>query len=161
MNVINILPIFKEHFKTLREDASLWIIIVLFLVFPGLISFLLVWGSVYIDSDSMSYMVTVFSIFVGFTINVVILLSREIYRKQKQDLIRKLINHTYSNVLYELILGLIILIILIFVNLCFKDISNNLIMIFSFILYFLIINFLMTLFLIARRLYVLLAYEIR
>ena len=161
MNIINIFPIFKEHFRTLKEDASLWVIIVLFLIFPGFVSFLLVYGGVFVDSDSMNYMVTVFSIFVGFTINVVVLLSREVYSKQKQDLIRKLINHTYSNSLYELLLGLIILTILIFLNFCFKKISINLIMIFSFILYFLVINFLMTLFLIARRLYILLAYEIR
>lgn len=149
--IINICPIIKKHFRSLTEDTKICFLIIIFGILPILVSYIAVFFNLLIGNELISTLVASFSIFVGFTINVLVLLLQK--ERHKDDTTNKLIKHLAYNSLYELLLGLIILIITLIVSLLEDYITNDIRCVLSFILYILIINFFFTLLIIAKRIF--------
>lgn len=150
--IINVWPIIKNHFSTLKEDTKVSFIIAIFVIFPIIISSIAVYFNILVEDYSLNALIASFSIFVGFTINVLVLLLKN--EDYKDDIKNKLIKHLSYNTLYELLLGLLILAIVLLVSLIDAYLSIELRIILSLILYILIINFFLTILLIAKRIFV-------
>jgi len=159
LNIINVSPIIGNHFRTLREDTSVLSLILLFLLFPGLLSGLAVYFNVTIVDLVISPLIASFSIFIGFTINVLILLLK--MEKEKERVKNKLLKHLSYNALYELILGLFVLIMSLIIALLHSHIYNEINIILNFILFFMMINFFFTLLIIAKRIFVIFQIKIK
>jgi len=159
VSVINIWPVFKKHFETLKEDTSVEIIISLFIVFPLLGSILLVYFRFFITSDILGSLIAAFSILVGFTINILVVLFGT--KRTEIDIRNKLIEHLSYNVLYELVIGLMILSLTIISSVTLSRMSIEILYLLSAAIYFMMFNFLLTLLMISKRIYTLLFMKLR
>jgi hypothetical protein len=160
VTIINILPIFRKHFETLKKDTNTFWIVFLFIAIPFVISFTLVYTYCLITETSINSLITAFAIFVGFIINVIVLLINTA-RKNGDSTRKLLIEHLFYNTLYELVLGIIILTLSLFVNFVYLKLSSSTLVILSFFIYFLLINFLITLLQITRRMFVLFGGDVK
>lgn len=154
LNLFNIFPIVKEHFKTLKKDSSILVIIIFFLIIPSFLAGILCYYKINLDRDIINTLLTVFAIFIGFIINVIVLLIDRLDKTTGLKL--QLVKHAYHNSLYQLLVGIIILILSFSFILLFNSIGSFGIRIFSTTICFLIINFLISLLLIIKRFFVIL-----
>jgi len=153
IQIINVFPAIKEHFRTLKNDTSPLGIIALFLIFPILLSAMFLWQNIIISEKILNSLITSFAIFIGLIINLLVLLiDRE---NEKGSIKKQLIEHLSYNSIYELIIGLFILFISIVLLAIMDKIDIVSIKTFSFILYSLVFNFIITLLMIAKRFFVL------
>ena len=152
LNVINILPILKEHFRTLREDTSLFSLGFIFIALPLLLSFCLFLFRIVLTKDILNTLITSFAIFVGFIINVLVILLKN--KDGKIRIRNKLVEHLTYNLLYALVLGLVILFLTIFILALIPKISAIVLSILSLLLYSLVFNFIFTLLMISKRFFV-------
>ena len=152
LNIIDIFPILKEHFRTLKEDTSLFGAIFIFVILPLLLSIALLLFDITLSKEILNTLITSFAIFVGFTINVLVILLKN--REEKIRIRNKLIEHLTYNSLYELVLGLIILFLAIITLALIPKIIVSLLIILSLILYFLVFNFIFTMLMISKRFFV-------
>lgn len=161
--VINILPIIKKHFQTLKKDSSPLALITLYIILPSVVSFMLVHKRLTLDQDLIRTLITAFSIFVGFIINVILIIFDIIKRnnKRREKVHEDLIVHLYYNSLYALTISIILLIFLLFVYFTYTKLNSSHICVLSAIFYFILTNFLLTLLQITRRIFVLLDQEIK
>lgn len=159
--IINIMPIIKAHFKTLKEDTHNINIYILFLFMPALFSFILIYCEFVLSKTILGQLIVIFSIFIGFIINVLVLLIN--IPKEKIRIRNKLIEHLSYNSLYALILGLLILFISFLVFIMIQSLINYdiIISIISFVLYFLIFNFILTLLMISKRFFTIYNFKIK
>jgi len=163
MQIINITPIFREHYETLKDDTGLGWILILFLVFPIVISSLLIFFGVKITTESTNAVIAAFAIFIGFSINVLILLIGSLSEDDdgsKIHLRNELIKHLYRNTSFVILLGIIILSLALVSSFILPYVSTNLIYLLSFLLYLLLSIFILTLLMITKRLYALHAEEL-
>jgi len=157
--IINIFPIFKKHFESLKEDANIISILLLFILIPLLGSAIFIFFNFFITSSIINSLIATFSILVGFCINVLILLLG--LKKRKIEIENKLVEHLSYNVLYELIIGLLILFISFVFLIILPKIHYHLLLLMSGVLYFLVFNFLFTLVMISKRIYALLYMKLK
>jgi len=152
LTLINILPILKKHFESLKKDAHTANIIVLFFVIPLIISYGFLHYNLLISKGIVSSLISALSILIGFIMNVLILLIRT--EKEEKHIRNELIEHVCYNALYELITGLLILMLCILTAIIYPKANYTTLWWLSFVIYFLTFNFLFTLFMVAKRLYV-------
>lgn len=152
LNVINILPILREHFKSLKEDTTLIGVVFIFAIFPILLSVGLLLLDITLTKEILNTLITSFAIFVGFTINVLVILLKN--KEEKIRIRKKLIEHLTYNSLYELVLGLVILFVALILLAIIPRISNDFLIVLSLILYSLVFNFILTLLMISKRFFV-------
>lgn len=159
LSVINIWPIFKRHFETLREDTTTMGIILFFIIIPFLISLLLTYFGFLITSNILNSLIATFSILTGFNINILVLLIGT--KKMKTDIENKLIKHLSYNILYELIVGLLILTISVVLSIILQKITSIVLYFSTLAIYFMVFNFLLTLLMISKRIYALLYMKLK
>jgi len=159
LSVINIWPIFKRHFETLKEDVTTKGIILFFIIIPFLISLLLTYFGFLITSNILNSLIATFSILTGFNINILVLLIGT--KKMKTDIENKLIKHLSCNILYELIVGLLILTISVVLSIILQKITNIVLYFSTLAIYFMVFNFLLTLLMISKRIYALLYMKLK
>lgn len=152
LNVINILPILKEHFRTLKEDTSLVGIIFIFIAFPLLLATGLLLLEIALTKEILNTLITSFTIFVGFTINVLVIFLLK-NKDEKIRIRKKLVEHLIYNSLYELVLGLVILFLAVIILALIPKITIGFLVL-SLILYSLVFNFIFTLLMISKRFFV-------
>lgn len=154
MGLLNCIPILRSHYSTLRKDSNLFLIIFWFFLIPFVLSLVPIYLNVNLNKQALINIITTFAIFVGFLINVIVLLVP--IRKNETVKIRKnLANHLHYNTMYELMIGLLILTVALFGSFITFALSRILIQISSLILFFLIFHFIFNLLLIIRRVYAL------
>ena len=176
MDLINLNFVFEKHYEALKENSETREIIINFMLLPAFFSAILVCFGFNISNGFRSALITSIAIFVGFLINVLILINTTKDRKnennnqnnqvavKREEVIQELFIHT----LYSIIIGLILLTILIVIE-GGQNVFNNfciyahnvhpficqLITFFaSWIVFFLFFHFLLTLLLIIKRVYV-------
>ena len=150
LNIINILPILEEHFRTLREDTSLFSLGFIFIIVPLLLSFCLFLSKAVLTRDILNAIVISFSILTVFVINILNSLKDEGNIRIRN----KLVEHLTYNLLYALVLGLVILFLTIFILALIPKISAIVLSILSLLLYSLVFNFIFTLLMISKRFFV-------
>lgn len=153
MDIIDIIPILKKHFKTLKKDATNSVLFLAFILIPSLISLVLVFYNVNLTQSVLGYLLSSFAVFIGFTINVLAILISQI-GEVTGNLKKRLINHLRYNTLYELTIGIIIFLLILFVELTYQYLSHICLSIMSFVIYFMVLHFFVTFLMISRRIYV-------
>lgn len=152
--------IIKKHFETLKEDANWFWRIGLFLGVPLIASGILVYSHKFLSLNSSNALITAFSIFSGLLLNVILIIfaivDRTIIPDNQGSKKAKLLHHLYANSIYALLISVIILLVLIITVVLDNWTNCFFILISSGIVYFGVTHFIMTLFMIFRRLYVLL-----
>lgn len=167
---MNVNEIIKAHISTLKHSNSNKLNsseVIIFFIFPLLLSILLTWKSTILSTD-VNVIITVFAIFVGFLFNLLVLIF-DMAKKVKNDrgkvddaniqnLKEQLIKETYTNTSYCVLLSIILLCLSF---LYVVGISNSYILFgISIVIYWLIITFVLTLFMVLKRIYTLLSEEI-
>lgn len=114
--------------------------------------------SITVNESIINSIIAAFAIFVGFLINIVILLIP--HRCKENDVIEeKLVKHLHYNTMYSLLVSIIIISYALLSLLIYDIVTQNLSKIWhiigSGILYFFIVHFLISLLLIVRRVYAL------
>lgn len=170
---INVLPIFKDHFYTLRnygKEKVSKLDSFLFFFFPLLISAVLYYFNIHLTNSFANILITVFSIFAGLLFNLQILMFDaigkvssaemlpEIFASQQSLNVRISLLETISlNVSFEILLCLSGVLILAASTL-FKNMVAQ--AIFSVISFYIIIVFSVTLAMVLKRVHALLKNEI-
>ncbi len=152
LTIINIVTPIKKHYETLKDDAHWLVILVIYFLLPiGISAILLFVCKIQLSLSFLNTLIAVFSIFIGFSINALILLLGR--KREENQLKNKLLVHTTYNTIYELIIGLIILIYWLFFTLFYDKMSEVVLLVLSFGLLLLLLHFILTLLMIARRIY--------
>jgi len=159
--LINILPIIKRHFQTLNEDTSPLVLVILYFLLPVILSSILVYKGITLNEDLIKVLITAFSIFIGFILNVILIIFDIIKKnnKNRKKVHEDLIEHLYYNSLYAVTISTILIILLIFMYLLYSRLDMYCICALSAISYFILMNFLITLLQITKRIFVLLENE--
>ena len=163
---VNIWLIVTDHVQTLRNFANNKVSIediLLFLVTPAAASLLLTFFLRFtLDLDSINALITSLSVFSALLFNLLLLIY-DILRKEsgahaQATLRRKFLSQIYANISFCILVAVlsIALLLLLFVeaNWPYFTLALNL------VIYFLVINFILTLFMILKRVHILLASEI-
>lgn len=163
--LINIGTIVRDHFASLREDAhKRWILLLFFIIPIGVAYFLVFMLNRILQPSSLSALITMFTLFSGLILNVVVFLFNIATRagsdlgiKNPESKPRKLIEHVYVNSLYSVLVAVSTLTILVLVLIIDLDMSPSLPLIaVSFVVYSVTAHFIMTLLMVVKRLYALL-----
>jgi len=153
MDIIDIRPIISSHKDSLQNNSTTTVQTIVFLVIPALISGLLTYKGIKLDSNSLGTLISTFAIFVGFTVNLMILLIANL-GKQETYISDNLVKDLRYNTAFELLLGTVILALSLFGNLTIGSLGLLATSILSITIYFFVIEYLLTLLIITRRLYV-------
>ena len=145
----------KDHVLTLynaNTNKVYWWDIVVFYIFPIAISLILVLYFQFSIEIYVSTLITVFSILCGLLFNFLVLILG-VPKKENNKLFNKVLDETYSNISYEILVSLLSVILL-----CvFEYLSIDwLIKTSTIVILFLTINFTFTIFMILKRVYSLL-----
>lgn len=159
MDIIDIRPILSSHKNSLKQNSTTIVQFIIFLLIPAVISGALIYKNILLDSGALSALISTFAIFVGFTVNVMILLITNL-GKQETYISENLVKDLRYNTAFELLLGTIILAASLFGNFIIDSIGSLGTKILSITIYFLVTNYLLTLMIITRRLYVIVDQEL-
>lgn len=168
---INILDIIKEHLKTLKNYSTKKISakdLLTFFIIPAILVICLRKKCI-VNQNSIQIILTVFSIFAGLMFNLLILImdiGRRVKQQgkcqndktDKQKITEELISQTYSNTAFSIVISLFVICIIL---ICASGILINFIKnIIAVLVYWLIIVFVMTLYMILKRVFILLEHEL-
>ncbi len=164
-NKIDISNIFKDHIATLVDNSTGERSkgdIILFFILPLAPTALMVWYKASLDSNVVSILVTCMSVFAALLFNLILLIY-DIIRKdangtKKTDTKFKLLKQIYSNISF-CILTAILTLLLSLSNFVINDLLPVRVVVVAFV-YYLVIVFILTLFMVLKRVHVLLSHEI-
>lgn len=150
---IDVSKIIKGHISTLVDSNTKragFRDYFFFLALPSIIAFILIYYGKAIDNDTSNALIGGLSIFVGLSINFLMIVfelsSKDFFKQEKQ---KKFLIEIIKNISFLTVLTLFIILLLLLTNIEQKVFS---IILYS-ILYFCLINFLMTLLMVIKRIY--------
>ena len=167
---INISQIIKDHFNTLRNQAthkiSGWDIFT-FIVFPLIASLVILFIVGFtLDKDASSILITSLSVFSALLFNLLLLIFDIVTREERASKIikdsplkGKFLREIYSNISFSILISVICVAILLITLINIKIVWFNQVV--SFIVYYLVIQFLLTIFMVLKRVHVLISQEIK
>jgi len=155
---IDVRIIIKDHIKTLvnantnKPDIR---DLFFFLFLPVIVSALLVYEEVYLKGDFVNSIIGGLSIYVGLSLNFIVLLfelsSKEIFKQKDR---RAVIKETVSNISVSIFYSILIIFFSLITDVKPVKVFGN------FCCYFLIVEFIVTLLMILKRIYVLLTEQL-
>lgn len=155
---IDISIIVKDHFKTLvnaktnKPDIRDYLC---FLIIPLVISCLMVYSKILLDGDFINSIIGGLSIYVGLSLNFIVLLfDLSIKEAFKDNEKRGIIKETVANISVSIFYSILIILFSLFSKIKVTEIAGN------FLCYFLIIEFVVTLLMILKRVYLLLSKQL-
>lgn len=134
----------------------------LFFIVPLMVSLIMLWFDVYIDEEAVGVLITAMAIFAGLLFNLILLVHSIIVRVPDEPpnaRKRVLLRHLYANISYAILVAILCILPLLAVVL--GDAVEEHTGWISMFEYFLLTNFFLTLFMILKRIHVLLAEEFR
>ncbi len=164
---ISIKDIILDHLSTIKNDNSkkmefkdVFVFFIIPLIFPAL----MLYTKSYLKTGIIDTLITIFSIFVGLLLNVLVVIF-DIIQKGKSIIMKRLIKETFSNISFTILLSIFTILTLIICRLadkseceltvaweCTRIVSNA-------ISYYFLILFLLTLLMIVRRIHIILSDE--
>lgn len=151
---INVTVIVKDHLKTLvnaRTNLPDFRDLLFFVMLPIITSLILVYNEIYLNGDFVNSIIGGLSIYVGLSLNFIVLLfdlaAKEIF---KDDEAKSVIKETVANISVSIFYSILIILFSLFTNIdCLLIVGN-------FLCYFILVEFLFTLLMILKRVYMLL-----
>lgn len=159
---INVFEVIKNHYRTLKSDASGNLLI--FLILPICIAVISIFVKS-INSNLDSILSTALSIFIGLFINLLVLIVTltKTPVKEKKEIRRLVVEETFYNITYVILISIIALGLIMLKNINFGFNDTGL-MIFRksivFIFTFLFVQILLTILLIIKRIFNLFKFDI-
>ena len=151
---INVTVIIKDHLKTLvnaRTNRPDFRDLLFFLIIPTVTSLTLVYNGIFFDGDFINSIIGGLSIYVGLSLNFIVLLfdlsAKEIFKDSEA---KSVIKETVANISVSIFYSILIILF----SLSSK--VSYLLHIGNFLCYFILIEFLFTLMMILKRVYILL-----
>jgi hypothetical protein len=166
---IDISQIIKDHIDTLRDFANgktSWWDLLLFFGLPLLASSLILFGmGTLIDRASSNILITSLSVFSGLLLNLLMLIYDLMNREEheagaakKPSVLARLLREIFANLSYSILVSVFCVAILL---IAYLDIRSGVFLrIFSFVVYFLVIQFVLTMFMVLKRVHVLMSLRI-
>lgn len=169
-NKIDISKILKDHISTLtnfRTGQPYFPDFFLFFILPALLSYLIISFGILLDKDIVNILITALSVFTGLLFNLLLLVFDIVDKidttKQKEDPetgrhkqeLRVILREIYINISFCILLSMTTIIILLisFINIKFELYLKYL----SFFVYYPLLIFILTLFMVLKRIYILLS----
>ena len=165
-NKINVSQIIADHFHTLRditaEKTSVWDVL-LFFGLPFLAAVLILFGlGTHIDRAASNILITSLSVFSGLLLNLLLLIYDLVAREEQEAGANQkpghrvlLLREIFANISYSILVSVFCVAILL---IAYLDIGTGFFLkFFSFSVYFLVIQFLLTMFMVLKRVHVLLS----
>lgn len=149
---INISQIVKNHFATLQNANTKkadWDDYFTFLIIPILLSAILIYFKIYLETDAINIIISSLSILVGLLFNVVVLIFDIIKRDKSNDIKNTVLRQILSNIAFTILLSIVSILMTLFT---FTD-DGTIKAIFNAIVYFLLTNFIMTVLMILKRMF--------
>lgn len=164
MEKLNLLRIVRDHVHTLKDYNSnkySWSDFLLFLMLPLVIAA----GATYcfheIGKDLTNVLITSLSVFAGLLFNLLLLIY-DIVKKANPgepygELKTRFLKEIYSNISFSILVAILTVILLLLLSLSIS--SRYFQTPIMYLIYFLVVNFILTLFMILRRVHILLSKE--
>lgn len=149
--LINVLPIIKNHFSTLNKDAKLSFIVLIFFILPTLVSSILVFSGILIKDYFLPSMITAFLIFFIILFNILFQLTKTDWCKN--DIEFRLVKHLFYNTFFVLLLDLLVVFLALMMLLLSPAMFIQLRVVFSVILYFFGAQMFLTFLMILKRIF--------
>lgn len=161
---INVTKIVLDHLNTLRDNQTQRLYfgdVTIFFLVPVIISLLMIISDNLLKESIVNILITSLSIFAALLFNLLLLIYDIIKKPEKETpkarQKKKLLEEIFANISYSILISIIgvLLSLLIFFDIriqLFLDLVN-------FLVYFLVIQFLLTLFMVLKRVHILLAKE--
>ena len=170
---LNVIGIITDHFRTLRTYNSKsysWDEIGLMYGLPVVVAIVLLLFGFTVSDEIANILITSLSVFAALLLNLLLMLfdslskvqqgSAEQVEKARKELIRE----TYANISYSILVALVCIFVLVGFAIWNLGINNLAITVLkqtaSGLVYFLVLNFLLTLFMVLKRIHVLLSKEL-
>ncbi len=161
---INISRIVKDHLATIKNYKTGKISlndIVLFFLFPIIISFIIVFNFI-LCKDIINILITSFSIFAALLFNLLLIIYDIInkhFNKEDRNLKLKkaFLKEIYSNISFSILVAIVIIVLCLSLFIINKIPYRYFI---EFIIYYVIVLFILTLFMVLKRIHSLLSKEI-
>ncbi|AHG00840.1 hypothetical protein HALLA_09700 [Halostagnicola larsenii XH-48] len=156
MGLFSILPIVREHYKSLVSDSSKKRAVIIFGVIPTAISIILILSGMNLTRDLAEVLIPAIAILIGFSINAMLLLIGRV-SDEPTEREEKLVKNTRNHTMYAVILGLATLVIVLVFLISSKNklapVDLPLRTMASFLIYFLIGHYIISLYLLPARFY--------
>ena len=170
---LNVIGIVTDHFRTLRaynSRSNSWGEIGLLYGVPALAAIVMLVFGFTVSDETANILITSLSVFAALLLNLLLMLFDSLSKVQQgnaeqvEKARKELIRETYANISYSILVALACISILIGFAIWDLGINNLAItllkQIASGLVYFLVLNFLLTLFMVLKRIHVLLSREL-
>jgi hypothetical protein len=169
---ISTAPIIRDHFKTMVSYRTKKVAIkdiFLFFILPFIIAFALVYLRVQLSRNIINILITSFSIFAALLFNLLLILFDIIHDDRNYENADKIeaINEIHSNVSFCILISIVSISILLISSLDFQFVAliqnyrGVLTSILSTFVYFLVFLFIMTIFMVLKRVHILLQNQLK
>lgn len=167
---IDVRQIVADHFATLvdedRPKQQSGLDFFLFVILPILAATALLYFDLILGKSIGNVLITALAVFAGLLFNLLLLIF-DIANKPRpenerlDDLKRRFLREIYSNIAYSIFIALLTIVILL-IHFLFLSLNSRSGFVFSaFVIYFLCGNFILTLFMVLKRIHILLATEFK
>ena len=151
---INVTVIIRDHLKTLvnaRTNRPDFRDLLFFFIIPAVTSLTLVYNKIYFDGDFINSIIGGLSIYVGLSLNFIVLLfdlsAKETFKEFEA---KSVIKETVANISVSIFYSILIILFSLSSKVAYLLVVGN------FFCYFILIEFLFTLLMILKRVYILL-----
>ncbi len=164
MEKLNLIRIIRDHIQTLKNynsgRYSFWDFVV-FLLFPLVIAGCLTYFLCALNKDLINTLITSLSVFAALLFNLLLLIYDIVKKANPSDSFAELktrfLREIYANISYSILISMLAIILLLVSSL---NVSNHFFQTaLTYLVYFLLGNFILTLFMILRRVHILLSTE--
>ena len=166
---INVSQILKDHLKTLRDQETNRFFagdVFTFFVIPMIVSLVILFLIKFtLDKDTSNILITSLSVFSALLFNLLLLIYDIVRREERASntvdspLMVNFLRQIYSNISFSILISVICVALLLITLLGIKAVWFN--QIISFIVYYLVMLFLLTIFMVLKRVHILLSKEIQ
>jgi len=165
---VNIVKIVKHHISTLKNYRTNKYSVgdfILFFGIPLFIAVIFVYFNISLTHNLTSLLITSLSIFAALLFNLLLLIYDIVQKTKNRNTLKiRFLKEVYSNISFCILIAILAVVILIFISI-FNNRNDLFIyrifnLIFNFMAYYLITLFLLTLFMILKRIHVLLYKEV-
>ena len=160
---INVAKIVRDHVATLKSfetDKYRSSDFILFFFFPLLLSGILVYFKFILGKDFINILATSLSIFAALLLNLLLLIYDILRKSDKTDINYKLkatfLKEIYANISFCILISILTIVFLIIASLDIKELESIL----AFVIYSLVFVFVLTLFMVLKRVHILLSKEV-
>ena len=161
---VNVSKIIRDHISTLKDYRTNKYKIgdfILFFVTPLFFAVIFPYFNILLTHNLISILITSLSIFAALLFNLLLLIYDIVQKSKNENRLKiKFLKEIYSNISFCILIAIWAVVFLILISISDSRCSTLIFLSFNFIAYYLMVLFLLTLFMVLKRIHVLLYKEV-